>query len=256
MPVSSLVVGVDLLPIKSIPGVVSFQADIMSQKCRTRLTRETKGQKIDVVIHDGAPNVGGATWSKDAYGQIELVLHSLRLAIEFLRPGGIFLTKVFRSQDYNALLYVLKQFFKKIDVTKPTASRDTSAEIYVYCADFLNPKKIDPRLLDPAFVFKQIETSESKAPLELRSKKTSGKQRHREGYDTESSILYKETSVADFIDSNTPVEMLGIYNTFVCDPRKDERVEALSGARGHNGGNSGSVLGPARVGPSGISSDS
>jgi AdoMet-dependent rRNA methyltransferase SPB1 len=217
MPVGSLIVGCDLLPIKPIPGCVGFQQDITSQECRARLMQETKGVPIDVVVHDGAPNVGGSTWAKDAYGQVELVLHSLKLATEFLRPGGTFVTKVFRSSDYNALLWVLKQFFANIDVTKPVASRNTSAEIYVYCADFLAPKKIDPRLLDPAFIFKQVDgedgISTSRGNV-LHGKKTSGKERHRTGYDISAAdgLLYKQASVAKFVDSENPAEFLGSYN--------------------------------------------
>jgi AdoMet-dependent rRNA methyltransferase SPB1 len=122
VPTLCAIKGVDLVPIKPIPRVVTFTSDITTPQCRNLIRGELKDWKADVVLHDGAPNVGTA-WVQDAYSQSELVLMSLKLAVEFLIKGGTFITKVFRSADYNSLIWVFGQLFSKVEATKPPSSR-------------------------------------------------------------------------------------------------------------------------------------
>ena len=94
MPPGSLIIGVDLAPIKAIPRCITFQNDITTASCRNQIRQHIKTLKADVVLHDGAPNVG-ASWVHDAFSQAELVLQSLKLATDFLRG------MVFASIDFT-----------------------------------------------------------------------------------------------------------------------------------------------------------
>jgi AdoMet-dependent rRNA methyltransferase SPB1 len=82
----------------------------------------------------------GAAWTQDAYSQTELCLYALKLAAEFLAPEGAcydlsvfrsqnfynlgtFITKIFRSQDYNAFYWVCTQLFQKVLVVSVCVRR-------------------------------------------------------------------------------------------------------------------------------------
>ena len=224
MPMSSLVVGIDLVPIKPIAGCIGLQGDITTEKVRTDLKKELKTAKADVVLHDGAPNVG-KNWINDAYQQSLLTLSAFKLATEFLCRGGWFVTKIFRSKDYQSLIWVLSQFFKKVHATKPAASRNESAEIFVVCQSYLAPDKIDPKFLDPKSVFSDIDNSELKQHTDILNPEKKKKKAHREGYDDGATMLYKEAKASDFImgHNNETIRILNESNAIVVDTPRIEK---------------------------------
>ena len=211
MPSSSLIIGVDLAPIKPIPKVITFQSDITTDKCRTSLRSYLKNWKADTVLHDGAPNVGTA-WVQDSFNQAELALQSLKLATEFLCEGGTFVTKVFRSRDFNSLMWVFNQLFKKVEATKPPSSRGVSAEIFVVCRGYKAPAKVDPKFLDPRAVFEELPdpTPNNEAKVYNPEKK----RRRREGYEEGDYLQFKEIPVTEFIENPDPIALLGSISKF------------------------------------------
>ncbi|KAL8999340.1 MAG: hypothetical protein Q9169_001766 [Polycauliona sp. 2 TL-2023] len=209
MPVNSLILGVDLAPIKPISRATTFQGDITSDKCRATIRQHFKTWKADTVLHDGAPNVGTA-WVQDAFSQAELALQALKLATEFLIEGGTFVTKVFRSKDYNALLWVCNQLFSKVDATKPPSSRNVSAEIFVVCRGFKAPKKIDPRLLEPRSVFAELSNPTPNNEAKVFNPEV--KKRKREGYEEGDYTQFREAPASEFIRTTDPIAMLGSLN--------------------------------------------
>ncbi|ODV84827.1 hypothetical protein CANARDRAFT_28964 [[Candida] arabinofermentans NRRL YB-2248] len=219
-PVNSLIIGVDIVPIKPMPNCITFQSDITTEDCRSRLRGHMKTWKADTVLHDGAPNVG-LGWIQDAYTQSHLTLQALRLAVENLSPGGTFVTKVFRSRDYNNLIWVLKQLFDKVEATKPPASRNVSAEIFVVCKGFKAPKKLDPRLLDPKEVFEELPDG----PINNEAKVFNPeiKKRKRDGYDEGDYTLFHPMDLLDWVKQEDEViNTLGGVSMFTIDKELSE----------------------------------
>ena len=206
MPVASVIVGIDLVPIKPIQNCLTFQCDITTPQCRTLLKQELKTWKADVFLNDGAPNVG-KSWTHDAFSQIRLTLSALKLASEFLVRGGWFVTKVFRSKDYNALIWLMGKLFKKVHATKPQASRHESAEIFVVCEKFLAPDTIDPKFFDPSYLFDDVNPAEAerKRKADLLKPVSKQKKRKAEGY---SSTLFNKLNASEFVKSVRHIELL------------------------------------------------
>ena len=95
-------------------------------------------------------------------------------------------------------------------------TRNVSAEIFVVCREFLAPKAIDPKFLDPKHVFKDLEASapldKGVADAQANVFQPDKKRRHRGGYADNDYTLFKQIGVEEFIRSSDPIAILGAVN--------------------------------------------
>jgi len=124
------VIASDILPIEEIPGVDFLQGDFTESLTYEKLQSMTKGQKINTVLSDMAPNMSGQL-SVDQPKSMYLAELSLDMAIKTLMPNGHFIVKVFQGEGFDAYVQIARQTFKKIAIKKPKASRPRSKEVYL-----------------------------------------------------------------------------------------------------------------------------
>lgn len=125
--------------------------------------------------------------------------------------GGSFCTKVYRSTDYNALIWVFQQLFEEVQAMKPNSSRSQSSEIFIVCLKYTAPNSIDPKLLDPNHVFKEINDPGLQKVDVMHKKYEKLNKRHRTGYDESlGMLLTSKVSVLDFINSKDTVAAIRV----------------------------------------------
>jgi 23S rRNA (uridine2552-2'-O)-methyltransferase len=96
---------------------------------------EMLGGKADVLLSDLAPNVSGV-WDVDHARQISLTETALQFASTVLRLGGSAIFKVFEGDMLKDLRTEMQKQFGKVTLSKPSASRQESSELYIVCLDF------------------------------------------------------------------------------------------------------------------------
>ena len=124
------VIASDILPIEEIPGVDFLQGDFTESSVYEKLLSMTKGQKMNTVLSDMAPNMSGQL-SVDQPKSMYLAELALDMAIKILMPNGYFVVKVFQGDGFDAYVQIARQTFKKVAIKKPKASRPRSKEVYL-----------------------------------------------------------------------------------------------------------------------------
>jgi len=125
-----VVIASDILPMDPIPGVDFVQGDFTEDEVFERLLELLGDRQADVVISDMAPNMSGmaAVDIPRAMGLVELALDMAR---QVLRPGGMFVAKVFQGEGFDALLADMRDSFRTVVSRKPDSSRARSREVYL-----------------------------------------------------------------------------------------------------------------------------
>jgi len=133
---NGLVVASDILPMEQISGVTFIQGDFTDEKIYQQILAVCHkfGGNFDVVMSDMAPNFSGIKIA-DQYSSIYLCELALDLATKLLQPKGVFLVKTFSGQGLDEYKKKVGEVFKKVSVRKPQASRNRSAEIYLYAKE-------------------------------------------------------------------------------------------------------------------------
>lgn len=129
------VIASDILPMDALAGVEFVEGDFTEQSVLDELLALLGDDRVDIVISDMAPNMSGMA-AVDIPRAMDLVELALDMARQVLRPGGIFVTKIFQGEGFDAVLREMKASFASVYTRKPGASRARSREQYQVCKGF------------------------------------------------------------------------------------------------------------------------
>jgi len=124
------VFAVDMLPVEPIVGVDILLGDFTEDEILADLERRLDGARVDAVLSDMAPNLSGVA-TVDQARSIHLCELALDFAAQHLKPGGQFVVKVFQGEGFMEFRKLMETVFGSVQVRKPKASRDRSAEVYL-----------------------------------------------------------------------------------------------------------------------------
>lgn len=129
------VVATDILPMDPLTNVEFIQGDFTDEAVLAQILKALGGNKPELVICDIAPNISGID-SADQAASMYLVELALDMVRQVLKPGGVFVTKVFQGAGSEGYLKQVRKSFDKVSIRKPAASRPKSREVYFVAKGF------------------------------------------------------------------------------------------------------------------------
>src|SRR4030066_1780408 len=112
------VLAIDLLPMAPIPGVDSLEGDFTEPAALAWLEEKLQSGRVDLGLRDRAPNIRGGMLSDQAR-HYELCELALDFAVNWLKPDGAFLVKVFQGVGFEGFRAQMRQDFEQVLIRKP-----------------------------------------------------------------------------------------------------------------------------------------
>ena len=125
------VLGVDLKPVEvKLANATFIQADLRDLNLKTVFEENGFHPPFDSVISDMAPATTGIRVTDQARS-LELCELALQISVQYLKPKGNFVCKLFHSDEFQNLKKQILQHFEKFEAVKPEATRAISKEIFL-----------------------------------------------------------------------------------------------------------------------------
>jgi 23S rRNA (uridine2552-2'-O)-methyltransferase len=124
------VIALDLLPMDPVADVEFILGDFREQEVADQLSALLRGQQVDLVVSDMAPNLSGVPMA-DAARMEDLAQLAVQFAQSHMKPSGALLIKCFHGSSYNPIVRLFRDSFMQVAVRKPKASRDKSKETFL-----------------------------------------------------------------------------------------------------------------------------
>ncbi|XP_071449358.1 rRNA methyltransferase 2, mitochondrial [Hetaerina americana] len=127
------VIAVDKLPIYNVTGATIFGGmDFTGTSFQNAVLKLIGNNQLDAVVSDMAPNATGVKHLDQE--AISILAYSvLRFAVKTSKTDDrtVCLIKVWEGERIKKLESDMKQFYEKVRIVKPSASRSNSAETFV-----------------------------------------------------------------------------------------------------------------------------
>ena len=135
---SGVIVAADMIAMEPLADVQILHLDVLAPEAFESVRQALDGP-ADVVLTDmAAPTTGHR--QTDHVRTVALFEAALEVAEDVLKPGGVFVGKLFQGGAAPELLARLRKIFRAVKHVKPPASRASSVELYLVAQGFRGHK--------------------------------------------------------------------------------------------------------------------